>query len=236
MRRLDGRLLHTWRNGQAKLDAYLDDYAYMASALVTLYETTFEGRWIDAAVQIVGQLQTHFADEQSGGFFFTADDHEELIARQKDFTDASVPSGNASAALALLRIGKLTGDATMLTAAHDAMTAAVELMQRAPTAMGQMLMAVDFQIGPTYELVITGEADDLLNDLQRKFLPNKVIAAVPPGADPPTALADLFSGKGATDGQPRLYVCENFACQAPAEGSLAISAALAAISTTPLAE
>ena len=107
--RPDGRLLHTWRHGQAKLDAYLDDYAYFVNALVTLYEATFNERWIDEAVRLADFMLKHFEDHERGGFFFTADDHEQLIARNKDLHDASVPSGNAMAATALLRLGRLSG-------------------------------------------------------------------------------------------------------------------------------
>ncbi|HRX79949.1 MAG TPA: thioredoxin domain-containing protein, partial [Pirellulaceae bacterium] len=101
MRRDDGRLLHSWRNGEAKLDAYLDDYSYLINALVSLYEASFDERWIDEAVKFADLVITHFSDTASGGFFFTADDHEQLIARNKDIHDSSVPSGNAMTATAL---------------------------------------------------------------------------------------------------------------------------------------
>jgi len=101
LRRADGRLLHTWRNGQAKLDAYLDDYANLANGLVSLYEATFEGRHLDAAIALMQTVIDHFADSKGGGFYYTADDHEQLIVRSKDFTDNAVPSGNAMAATVL---------------------------------------------------------------------------------------------------------------------------------------
>ena len=104
-----GRLLHCWRHGQAKLDAYLDDYAYLANALVTLYETDFDERWIDEAAELCDIMLAHFRDPEEGGFYFTADDHEALVARTKEWFDASVPSSNAMAATALSRLGKLTG-------------------------------------------------------------------------------------------------------------------------------
>jgi uncharacterized protein YyaL (SSP411 family) len=115
LRTSDGRLLHTWRGGQAKLDAYLDDYAAMANALVTLYEMTGDEHWIDEAVRFVDVLLERFADPANCGFFYTANDHEELLTRTKELTDSSVPSGNSLAATALLRLGKLLGEVSTLT-------------------------------------------------------------------------------------------------------------------------
>src|SRR5262249_42456750 len=109
LRKPDGRLLHTWRAGQAKLDAYLDDYAALANALVSLYEATFDEGYVDEAIGLLEIVLKHLADKKGGGFFYTADDHEQLIARHKDIQDSSVPSGNSLAATVLVRLGKLTG-------------------------------------------------------------------------------------------------------------------------------
>ena len=181
MRRADGRLLHTWRAGKAKYDAYLDDYAALANALVSLYEATFDERWIDETVRLVEILQSHFADAASGGFFYTADDHEELIARHKDIQDSSVPSGNALAATVLVRLGKLTGNPQYLETAEKTIRMAASLLERAPTAAGQMLLALDMLLGPTSEIVLLGEPDnsdtaDVLRELRGRFIPNKVVA------------------------------------------------------------
>ncbi len=137
MRRPDGRLLHTWRAGQAKFDAYLDDYASLANALVSLYEATFDERYIDEAVRLVETMLTHFADATGGGFFYTADDHEQLIARHKDLQDSSVPSGNALAATVLVRLGKLTGRNAYLEAAEKTFRMASALLERARRPPGR---------------------------------------------------------------------------------------------------
>ena len=139
----DGRLLHTWRGGKAKLDAYLDDYASLANALVTLYEATGDERWIDEAVRLADVMLEKFADPAGGGFFYTASDHEQLLTRTKELTDSSVPSGNALAATALLRLGKLLGRSDYLDAAEATLAAAVPILERAPMAAGQMLLALD---------------------------------------------------------------------------------------------
>jgi uncharacterized protein YyaL (SSP411 family) len=248
MRRDDGRLLHTWRDGTAKLDAYLDDYASLANSLVSLYEATGNERWIDEACSLLDIVLARFADPDGGGFFYTPDDHERLIARNKELTDSSTPSGNALAATALLRLGKLTGRRDYLDAAEGTLTAAVPMLEQIPLAAGQMLLALDLYLGPAFELALVGDAanDDsqaVLTALRQRYLPRFVIAArivgwaLPTsnnvtdqngGQCPPYApqLDDLFAGKTSPDGQPVLYVCQNFACQEPAVGLAAIRARL----------
>jgi uncharacterized protein YyaL (SSP411 family) len=233
--RPDGRLLHTWRHGKAKFDAYLDDYAYFVNALVTLYETTFDESWIDEAVRLAELMLKHFEDKERGGFFFTADDHEQLIARNKDLHDASVPSGNAMAATALLRLGKLCGKMDYLEAAGRTLAVARNVMERTPTGAGQMLIALDLWLGPVNELVLLGGKNESDNEsivaaLHRSFLPNAVYAyrnlelqQQPDQARSP-ALRPLFEGRTATGGQPTLYICENFTCQSPVSGARKVAA------------
>ena len=183
MRRDDGRLLHTYRGGKARFEAYLDDYACLADALVTLYEADFDERWIAEAVGLADLMLARFADPAAGGFFFTADDHETLVARPKDIQDSSTPSATAMAVMALLRLGKVTGRTDYLEAAERTLHIFAEMMQQHPMAAGQMLMALDFRVGPTPELVILGaasaERSKILADLRRRFWPNKVVCVRP---------------------------------------------------------
>jgi hypothetical protein len=235
MRRGDGRLLHTWRGGKAKLDAYLDDYAALANSLATLYEATGDERWIDESVRLVDVMLDKFADPAGGGFFYTASDHEQLLTRTKELTDSSVPSGNALAATTLLRLGKLLGRNDYLDAATKTILAATPIIERAPMAAGQMLLALDRLLGPSHELVLVGSATNA--DVQaasaaiaHRFLPRSVIAARL--TDENTAeyhsplLDELFAGRHSPSHEPVLYVCENFTCQQPAVGLAAILAAL----------
>jgi len=222
MRRDDGRLLHAWRHGRARFDAYLDDYACLANGLVSLYESTFHERWIDAAVGLADVLLAHFADANGGGFFFTADDHEALIARHKDVHDSSVPSGNAMAATLLVRLGKLCGRSDYLEAARRTLGRCVGFMHLAPTAAGQMLLALDLLLGPTPEIVLVGPRDEadvaaVLRDLRRRFCPNRVLAARPSVGEA-KALRGLFDGKQPLEPPPTVYVCEGFTCAEPAVG------------------
>src|SRR3954470_7093967 len=236
MRRDDGRLLHSCRNGHAKLDAYLDDYAALANSLVSLYEANFKERWIDDAVQLMDIVLDKFADPAGGGFFYTASDHEQLIARTKELTDSSIPSGNSLAANALLRLGRLTGRSDYLDAAEQILAAAVPIMQRAPMAAGQMLLALDFYIGPTNELVLVGDmarddTKEAVAAVHRRHLPRSVFAARDTRSADPTGsqsgnLNEMFEGKESLDGQPVLYVCEKFACGTPSIGLSQIEARL----------
>jgi uncharacterized protein YyaL (SSP411 family) len=240
LRRNDGRLLHTWRAGKAKLDAYLDDYGALANSFISLYEATFDERWINEAVRLLDIVLKEFADP-AGGFHYTASDHEKLIARTKELTDSSTPSGNGLAATALLRLGKLLGRGNYLDAAESTLTTAVPIMQRAPLAAGQMLLALGRYLGPSYELVLVGDAANphvatVVRTIQSRYLPRCVFAARIVGWAPPTKssntdqgggqcppygsarLDELFAGKSSPIGLPVLYVCQNFACQAPAVG------------------
>jgi uncharacterized protein YyaL (SSP411 family) len=241
--RPDGRLLHTWRRGMAKLDAYLDDYAYFINSLVTLYETNFDERWIDEAVRLADIMRKHFEDKDHGGFFFTADDHEQLIARNKDFHDASVPSGNGMAATALIRLGKLTGKLEYLESARGAIVAGLPVIERSPTAAGQLLIALDMWLGPMQEMVLLGGQDEaenaaLLGELQRAYVPSRVLA-YRTGESPRVTdasrtasinLEPLFAGRAASDNRPTLYICQNFACQQPIVGAESIRQAIGRLS------
>ncbi|MBC7857057.1 MAG: thioredoxin domain-containing protein, partial [Pirellulaceae bacterium] len=226
MSREGGRLLHTYRNGEAKLDAYLDDYAYLVNALVTLYETSFDEKWIDEAVRLADILLARFADNERGGFYFTADDHEQLIARNKDLHDSSVPSGNAMAATALLRLGKLCGRNDYLSAAEGALLAGLRVMERSPTAAGQLLIALDMYLGPMPEIVIVGPDDgvirDVLTGLHQRFIPRRVVGLGKPGQQHSGHLSLLFAGRATAGEQPSVFICENFTCQAPVSGPEAI--------------
>ncbi len=231
LRRADGRLLHTWRDGVAQLDAYLDDHAYLGQALVTLYESDGNPRWIDEAAALAEVLLTQFHDAEQGGFYFTAHDHEALIARPKDAVDSSVPSGNGMAALFLARLGKLTGQARYAAAAQGTLALFHSLIDRAPSAAGQLLLAVDFVLGPVPELVLVGpaaEVESVLAAAAQTFLPRRVVArqATDHAAAASRQLADLLAGKAAPGGQLTLYVCENFTCQAPVIGHESVLAAI----------
>jgi len=227
LRRDDGRLLHAYRQGQAKFDAYLDDYACLMNALVSLYEADFNARWIDEAVRLADVMLARFVDAAAGGFFYTADDHEQLIARNKDVYDNATPSGTGMALTALVRLGKLTGSAQYLATAEKTFRSLTEVFDKAPSAVGQSLLAFDLFLGPTQELVAAAkdiaDRDEVLAEVRRRFWPNKVVAALPGKGESPH-LSSVLAGKRPLDDQPTLFVCENFSCRRPASGSEAVAA------------
>jgi len=231
MRTGDGRLLRTWGAGsQAKLNAYLEDYAFFIDGLVSLYEATFAPRWLTAARDLTDIMIAQFWDEAAGGFFFTGRDHEALIARAKDFTDSSIPSGNAMAATALLRLARLTGDARLQARAETVLRTAQAMMDSSPMAAGQMLIALDFFLGPVQEFAIIGDVQQaetrrVVRAIQSDFRPNKVVGLR--GTDDAGAAeaVPLLKDKPGSS-QVMTYICENFACQAPLVGAEAVEKAL----------
>jgi uncharacterized protein len=228
MRRDDGMLYRTTFAGAVpKLNGYLEDYAYLIDALVTLYETTFEPRWITSAQSLAKVMIEQFWDERDGGFYFTGKDHESLIARNKDPHDNATPSGNSMAVTGLLRLAQLTGDAQLLEKATRTLELFRGLMSRSPTAAGQMLNALDFFIGPMTEIVVVGAAKnaeviEVLRHLRRPFRPHQVVAWKPNEKD--ESLPLLKDRKSL--GPVTVYVCENFTCQAPLIGAEAAKAAI----------
>ncbi len=230
MRTPDGRLLRTCGIGQpAKLTAYLEDYSYFIDALVNLYEATFDARWIVTALELADVLHERFADP-SGGFFYTADDHETLIARTKDLQDGSVPSGNAMAATSLLRLSKFTGRTEDSAKAEETLKSYRSLMADTPMGAGQMLVALDFWLGPVDEIAVIGATDSpavqqVLRILRSQFRPNRVIAFHDPATGPAPDAVKLLSGKESL-GEVTVYVCREFACQAPLVGLEAVLNAL----------
>jgi uncharacterized protein len=225
MRGEDGRLLHTSRDGKAKLNAYLDDYANLIDGLTRLYETTGEPRWIDAALDLSQVMIDEFADVEQGGFYYTGRSHEALIARTKDLFDNATPSGNAMAATALVRLGALTGRDDLRQAGRRALEAVKAVLENAPAAAGQSLVALDFELSPIREIAaIAGdEEQELWAALEAvyagAFLPHAVVAPATP--EQVLALAGrmpLLADRLARDNKLTTYLCENFVCQKPVVG------------------
>lgn len=232
LRREDGRLLHTWRHGKAKIDAYLDDYGCLANGLISLYEASGEGRYLDEAAALIDVLFDKFQDKQGHAFFYTAEDQEELIVRSKDFADSAVPSGNGIVASALAWMALFTGEDRYHSAAEGIMLATMKLISRATSAAAQTLLAMDMQLGPSYELVLALDSSQessqqVIREMQQRFLPRKVLAvADAQQKEVAQSASELCAGKQMLGDSPTLYICEGFTCQAPAQGSVEIEHAL----------
>ena len=228
-----GRLLRSYRDGQAKLKGYLEDYANLGLALLELYQTTNNPRWFIAARQLADQMNDLFWDEEDGGFFSTGTDHEELVGRPKELMDNATPSGNSSAAELLLRLAAYTGEDSYRSRAETILRPLVPAMAEHPSALSQMLIALDFSIGPTYEVAIIGDpaaADTraLLTVMQQQFRPNLVLAVAKPDDSAAISAVPLLQERPQRNGAATAYVCQNFACKEPVTTPEALAAQLQA--------
>ena len=212
LRNSDGRLLRTWKGGEGKLAATLEDYAYLVEALLVLYESTFEERWFAAARETADSMIEHYADPERGGFFTTASDAEELIARRKDVDDHPIPSGSSSAAYGLLRLAALTGEHRYNEHAHGVFSLFSRVAERHPHAVGHLLRAIDFGLSETKEVALVGDdLEKLAAAVRSDFRPHVVLAGGPEGTSAP----ELMLERTTVDGNPAAYVCEGFVCRAP---------------------
>ena len=226
MRDADGRLLHSFKDGQARFNAYLDDYACLMDGLVDLYQATFEPRWLEHAIELAEQLLSRF-DDSRGGFFYTSIDHEQLVARVKDTQDNATPSGNGMAAYALARLGTLTGRPQLLGRAYATLEAMSGQLDKFAMASGQSLLALDFVLGPSHEVVLvepsaaTNETTMALQELGRSFWPNHVVAlrrTQDTDEKLTMCLRELLQEKPAHPSALVVFVCEQGRCQTPLVG------------------
>jgi uncharacterized protein YyaL (SSP411 family) len=209
LRDADGRLLRTYKDGRARLNAYLEDHAYLLEALLTLYEASFDPRWFAEARALADATIERFGDDEHGGFFETSVDHEQLLTRRKDLEDHPIPSGNAAAAYGLLRLGALTGEAGYEQRAVGVLRLLAEPATQYPQAFGHLLQALDFHLAPVKEVALVGDSPEMVRLVRSRFRPHIVLAGGEPDGVP------LLQDRPLVDGQPAAYVCERFVCQAP---------------------
>jgi uncharacterized protein len=218
----EGHLLRTYKDGRARLNAYLEDHAFLLEALLTLYESTFEPRWFGAARELADTMIERFADEERGGFFETSADHEQLVARRKDLEDHPIPSGNASAAYGLLRLAALTGEHEYERRALGVFQLLHPIAAKHANAFAHLLQALDFHLSPTKEVALAGDDIEALERVIRDaFRPHLVLAGGEPDGVP------LLEGRVPVGGRAAAYVCERFACQAPVTEPSELAALLA---------
>ncbi len=213
------RLWSSYKDGRAKLNGYLDDYAFFIAALLDVFELLQEQRYVEQAVSLTDALIAHFWDHESGGFFFTSDDHEALIVRSKPAFDGSMPSGNSVAARNLLRLYHYTERTEYRERAEAILRPFAGQMREQPFAFAHMLGVVDFYVQKPREIVVVatpGSADDeaLLRRIRQTYLPNRALVVVDPRH--PARLLALLDGKKQLDGKPTVYVCHDMTCSAPA--------------------
>jgi uncharacterized protein YyaL (SSP411 family) len=222
MRTSEGRLLHRYRDNEAAITAGIDDYAFFIHGLIELYEATFEAKYLKTAIQLCEDSLKHFWDEVNGGFYYTANDSEVLLVRSKEIYDGATPSGNSIAMLNLLRLGRITGRSDLEEKAEIIGRAFSGTISQSPSAHTQFMAAVDFLIGPTYEIIIAGEpqVDDMgrmLDALRGLFIPNKILIVRSTGEDDAmiTEVAPWVTNYTAKTGKATAYVCINHSCRLP---------------------
>ena len=222
-----GRLFRSWKAGEAKLNGYLDDYANVADGLLALYQVTGNIRYFQNARSLVDLMLEHFWDQEAGGFFYTSNDHEELVVRTKDFTDNATPSGNSAAADVLLRIAMLTGDDRYERFAVATLRLAANQIARYPQGFGRALSTLGSHLYNAGELAIVGPAGNELAEVAlATYLPTTTVAL---SSDPDNDAAEvpLFEGRGNSD-KPLAFLCKNFVCSRPVTSSAELREMLAA--------
>jgi uncharacterized protein YyaL (SSP411 family) len=228
-----GRLYRTFRAGEAKIDGYLEDYANVANGLLELYNASGELRYLDESHRLARLALELFGDAQSGGFFFTASDAEQLVVRKKELLDQPTPSGNSMLAFVLLRLARIFGDESLERSAVGVFRLGHRFLVNAPSAVGHMLCALEQHFSAPREVAIVGPRDDAgTQALHRaafgRYDPGAVYAFAAGPDDEAAARVPLLAGKGLVGGRPAAYVCQNFACQAPVTEPEALVEALAA--------
>ena len=220
-----GRLLATYKDGRAHLNAYLDDYVYLADAVLELQQVRFRSDELAFAQHLLEVVLQHFADSDGGGFFFTADDHETLIHRSRSFSDDAIPAGNGIAAFVLQRMGHLLGEPRYLQAAESTLRAAWPVLEKYPQGHMSLLIALEELLNPPEIVILRGEEATIRewqSDLAKLYAPRRMVLAIPTDAvDLPPALGDKpVRGKAAA------YVCRGSVCSAPVESFSALAAHL----------
>ena len=217
-----GRLMCRYREGEVAHPGYLDDYAFMVWALVEAYETAFDPDDLEQAIALTRAMIEQFWDLENGGFFFTGTENETLITRIKDVQDGAMPSGNSVAALNMLRLGRLTGDADLEQKADAVFRAFAGQAAEYPMAHTQLLQALDFMTGEPREVVIAGDPSEdtakaIVRLIHRNFMPHQVVLVVAGEEQRArlSALAPFVRGMIPLEGKTTAYVCRQYACQAP---------------------
>ncbi len=221
MQGADGRLMHSHRDGHTSAPAYLDDYAFMIWGLLELYEAVFDIRYLKKAIELNDYLIRHFWDE-TGGFYFTSDDGEEILIRQKEAYDGAIPSGNSIAMMNLIRLARITANVEWEEKAVSLARASARSIEQMPAAYSQLLVAVEFLQGPSYEIIIAGNPEkedtrEMIRALRTHFVPGKIVLLRPIGERSAEIekIAPFTIRMKCQGGQATAYVCSGFSCKSP---------------------
>lgn len=222
MRDEKGRLLHRYRDKKAEIRAFIDDFAFLTWGVLELYEATFEAEYLELALELNEELIEHFWDDNIGGFYFTSNESEDLIVRQKEIYDGAIPSGNSVSMLNLLRLSYLVGNHELEEKAGIIGQVFSEKVRNNPASFTQLLTGVDFGTGPSYSIVIVGDRDaidtkELIEKISTRFTPN-VTTLVRPSNEPNPKidqLANYYNDYKKINGKATAYVCVGTSCKQP---------------------
>jgi uncharacterized protein YyaL (SSP411 family) len=227
----DGYLKHTYKDGKAKIDGYLADYALVIDGLLGLYQITLSGNWLKQAIRLTEVMTSLFWDEPTSTFYDTGKRHEDLFVRPRSTFDGALPSGSSSATLVLLKLAKLTDNEQLEQIAARALRSMAKSMSNYPLGFSNWLCALDLYLSQPKEITIVGPRNDsatqkLLHTICTTWLPNKVVAAYDP--DDPTLEPQLKLTKGRQmiNNQPTVYVCEQYTCREPITDPASLSTQL----------
>ncbi|MFN8590758.1 MAG: thioredoxin domain-containing protein [Thermomicrobiales bacterium] len=224
----DGRLLRIWKDGETKIEGFLEDYAFFIAGLLALYQATLDGRWLSEALRLTDDMIASFADPDGAGFFDAAVNAEALVARPRDLHDGATPSGNSVATEVLLRLGAMTENDDYTGRATGVLRVLSRTMREHPLAAGRYLGALDFYLGPVKEIALAGDRNDaalqeLLDVTYRQYEPNVILGFVDPAMPDLLARLPFLQERPARDGKATAYVCEHFACLPPVHEPAALA-------------
>jgi uncharacterized protein YyaL (SSP411 family) len=227
--RAGDRLLRSWKDGQAKIKGYLEDYAMVGVGLLTLYEATFDRRWLDESRRLAERALTLFWDDSDGVFFDTGTDHEALVVRPRNLFDNAVPCGTSVAIEWLLKLAVFLGEERFEAVALKALRPIADLMTRYPSGFGRYLSALDFHLGPVAEVALVwpagGDAGSLAATAFQGYRPNRLVVGAAAGSTAAGGLP-LLADRPAIDGKPTAYVCRRYVCQLPVTDPAALAVQL----------
>ena len=214
----DGKLLHRFRDGEAKINGHLDDYAFLAWGLIELYEATFKTKYLKKAIELTNKMIELFWDENNGGFFLS--ENEDVLFKQKEIYDGAIPSGNSVALLVLIKLSKITGRSDLNELTFKLVETFSGTVSKHPSAYTFFLSAFDFLIGPSFEIIIVGKSSDDISKIQKllnsKFIPNKILLYKPTDReDEINLIAPFLTHYKEIDGKTTIYICTNYECKQP---------------------
>jgi hypothetical protein len=224
MRDDQGDLLRAYRNGRAHIGGFIDDYAYLVAALIDLYETTFDPKWLEEAVLLADRMIARFYDRESAGFFTTDGSDPTVVLRKKDLFDNAQPSGNSAAVFGLLRLATLLDRNDYRELAMTTIASLQKYTEQIPSALHHLLGALSFELGPKQEIAIVGdpaneETRAMIRAVHTRYLPGRAMAVAPPEktSEGFNAKIALLRDKTPLNGSPTAFVCENYACRQPVD-------------------